>query len=426
MNILMLGRWLPPSRRPVRATREYQFARQLARSHQLTLAFINDQPDAAGSISALRSEFSDLEFASVPRRWKSLAGALSLAVGESCTLSYFRSEALRTRLVDRLQRARYGLIFVTSSSMLQYARDIDPAIPLLVDFGFVDSAWWAAQGARAGMPSGRFFRTEAARLRAAESVAARRAVRCIVATPEAARTVQAFAPGVPTSVIENGLDLEFSGAAVRPKSEPTVLVSAGAASDGALTAIVQFFRGIAPSLKARFPRVRFVLLTREPLVKLKAPADLPGFEIVGPSADLRSVVHGHAIAVAPPVPGLDLRASVLEPMAAGLPVVGGTYVCDELGADASQALVACETVADFSAKIARLLEDAARRAEVGARGKAYVAARYSWDILTQRLGTIVDDVARAAGSPTLLTEVSPAGREEAERHPGRALNGDAR
>jgi len=144
MNILMLGRWLPPSRRPVRATREYQFARRLARSHQITLAFISDQPDAAGPISALRSEFSDLEFASVPRRWKSLAGALSLAVGESCTLSYFRSEALRTRVADRLQRAPYGLIFVTSSSMLQYTRDIDPAIPLLVDFGFVDSEWWAA------------------------------------------------------------------------------------------------------------------------------------------------------------------------------------------------------------------------------------------------------------------------------------------
>jgi hypothetical protein len=426
MNILMLGRWLPPSRRPVRATREYQFARRLARSHQITLAFISDQPDAAGPISALRSEFSDLEFASVPRRWKSLAGALSLAVGESCTLSYFRSEALRTRLADRLQRAPYGLIFVTSSSMLQYTRDIDPAIPLLVDFGFVDSEWWAAQGARAGIPSGRFFRTEAARLRAAESAAARRAVRCIAATPAAARTVQSFAPGVPTSVIENGLDLDFSGPALRPKADPTVLVSAGAATDGCLEGIVEFFRGIAAPLKARFPLVRFVLLTRDPLVKLKAPANLPGFEIAGPSVDLRTLFHGHAVAVAPPVPGLDLRASVLEPMAAGLPVVGGTYVCDELGADASQALVVCETVPDFSAKIARLVEDASRRAEVGARGKAYVAARYSWDVLTQRLGTIVEDLARSAATPTLLAGISRSGAEEAERHPGRSLNGDAR
>ena len=86
----------------------------------------------------------------------------------------------------------------------------------------------------------------------------------------------------------------------------------------------------------------------------------------------------------------------------------------------------CETVSDFSAKITRLVEDASRRTEVGARGKAYVAARYSWDVLTQRLGTIVDDLARSAATPTLLAGISRSGGEEAERHPGRSLNGDAR
>lgn len=420
MNILMLGRWLPPSRRPVRATREYQFALRLARSHQLTLAFINDQPDAAGPISALRGEFNDLEFASVPRRWKSLGGALSLAVGESCTLSYFRSEALRTRLADRLHRTPYGLVLVTSSSMLQYARDIDPAIPLVVDFGFVDSEWWLAQAARSAAPSGRFFRTEAARLRQAESAAARRAVRCIVATSDAARVVQSFAPGVPTSVIENGFDLELSGT-LRPKADPTVLVSAGAASDESLTKILEFLRGIAGPLRARRPELRFALLAREPMAKLKAAAGLPFLDLMGPSADSRAVFHGQTVAVAPPVPGIDLRASVLEPMAAGLPVVGATYVFDELGADASQALVACETVPDFSAKITRLLDDAPRRAEVGARGKAYVAARYGWHVLTQRLAAIVDELARSAAGSVPLAAVSPV-----ERRPGYPLNGDDR
>ncbi len=55
MKILMLGRWLPPPRSPVRATREYQFAHHLGRSHQLTLAFVSDTIDAAGAISTLRS-----------------------------------------------------------------------------------------------------------------------------------------------------------------------------------------------------------------------------------------------------------------------------------------------------------------------------------------------------------------------------------
>ena len=67
MNILMLGRWLPPARRPVRDTREYQFGRYLARDHQLTVAFVTDNPDTSGALSARRKEFTDIEFAVMPR-----------------------------------------------------------------------------------------------------------------------------------------------------------------------------------------------------------------------------------------------------------------------------------------------------------------------------------------------------------------------
>ncbi len=424
MNILMLGRWLPPSRKPVRATREYQFARRLSRKHRLTLAFVNDHPDAAGPISALRTEFNDLEFASVPRGWRSLAGALSLATGESCTLSYFRSEALRTRLADRVRRAPYDLVFVTSSSMLQYALGLDAAIPLLVDFGCVDSEWWAAQAARSSFPSDRFFRTEAVRLRVVESAAARRAVRCVVATREAARVVQSLAPGVPTSVIANGLDLEFFGATPRFGLEPTVVLNAALGAERDLAEVMDFGRKITPLVRARVPKARFVLSVRDPLVRVKPPVDLPGLEITGVSTDLRTLFHSHAVAVVPPAAGLDVRSTVLEPMAAGIPVVGGRHVCDELGAKASQALVACEAVGDFEMKIVHLLEDESFRSEVGAQGRAYVAAHYAWDVLTPRLSEIVDSLAPPTGPRTALTSAPLREAEPADARPRGPLGAD--
>src|SRR5258705_218360 len=88
MKILMLGRSLPLTRRGGKATREQRFARHLARSHRLTLAFVTDDPNPVGAVSALREEFGDLEFAVVPRGWKTLASAVSLATGDSCTLAY--------------------------------------------------------------------------------------------------------------------------------------------------------------------------------------------------------------------------------------------------------------------------------------------------------------------------------------------------
>ena len=80
MNILMLGPWLPTTRRPLANERLHQFARHLAKDHRLTLACATDHPNPIGAVSALREQFDDLEFAVVPNRWKRLLSVAHLAV----------------------------------------------------------------------------------------------------------------------------------------------------------------------------------------------------------------------------------------------------------------------------------------------------------------------------------------------------------
>jgi hypothetical protein len=201
VKVLMLGRWLPLGRRAGAGHREYDFGRHLAREHQLTVAFTTDDADDGYGPSTLRQEFGDIEFAVVPRGWKYLTGAISLATGDSCTLAYFRSPALSARLADRMKTGRYDLVYVSSSSMIQYALELDPAVPLLVDFGEVDSEWWRAQADLRSFPGANFYRTEAARLRTAEAAAAARASACIVASRQAGAAVARFAPWAPLTVI---------------------------------------------------------------------------------------------------------------------------------------------------------------------------------------------------------------------------------
>jgi glycosyltransferase involved in cell wall biosynthesis len=391
MNILMLGRWLPPPRRPVRGTREYQLARHLARRHRLTLAFINDSPDAAGSISALRSEFGDLEFASVPRGWKSLASAVSLAAGESCTLSYFRSQALRTRLADRL-RAGYDLVYVSSSTMIQYALDVDPGIPLVVDFAGVDSEWWVRQAAQAPYGAGRFFRTEAARLRAAETAAARRAARRIAESPEAARIVQSLAPGASIVVIPNGVDIDGETAASRAGGVPTVVFNASPSGEAEVRELVDFCRSIIPSVRARVPRVRVVLASREATAGRGAADGVEGLEVLAPVSDMRLLFHRNAVAAAPASPGVEIRTGVLEPMAAGVPVVTTSAVRDSLRARAGRDLQASDNRLDFAHRLVDLLESESLRGEMGAQGRHFVQEHFSWELFASRL----EDVLNAA------------------------------
>ncbi len=394
MNILMLGRWLPPPRRPVRAMREYQFAHHLARAHRLTLAFVTDNPDTAGAISTLRSEFQDLEFAAVPRAWKSLTGALSLATGESCTLSYFRSEALRTRLGDRLRRTRYDLVCVSASSMIQYALEVDKTIPLMVDFGEIDSEWWLQRGLRGSFPSTRFFRTEAARLRAAEAAAAGRAVRCLASSTEAADIVKHFAPEAPMIVIPNGVDVDALGSSPVRSKTPTVVLNTSLAGDMEIRDAIEFQRTVMPIVRERVPGARLVILSREPVANPRLGAALAGADLATGIPDPGPVLHQSTLAVAPLRHSLELQRSILEPMAASLPVVATSGVLQRLAVNAGHELLVADDPKDFALKIVRLFENDALRAGIGSRARSFVVEHHSWNHMAAQFLQVVEGISR--------------------------------
>ncbi len=406
MNILMLGRWLPPSRCPIRATREYQFARHLARAHRLTLAFVTDNQDAAGSISVLRSEFGDLEFAAVPRGWQSLLSALRLATGESCTLSYSRSAALRTRLADRLKSTPYSLVFVTSSSMIQYALEVDPAIPLAVDFGDVESEWWRRQSERGTFPGTRFFNAEATRLRTAEAAGARRAARCFTATDAAAATVRAFAPEAPLAVVPNGLDLDFFGTGLRPGKTPTLVFNGSLVDEAEIHDFQEFCRTVLPAVRARVPGARFVVTGRERPAAARVGA-MAGLEIVAPVSDVRPFLHDQTVAVAPLRSATDVRALVLEPMAAAVPVVATTKACEQVMGRPGRDLQVADDPLEFALHVVRLLESAPLRRELGDHGRRLVEASFAWDVYGGQLAEAIDGIMKLSGGPSGAGPVNP-------------------
>jgi hypothetical protein len=392
MNILMLGRFLPPPRRPVRMMREYHLAHHLARIHRLTLSFVADNSDAAGAISTLRSEFGDLEFASIPRGWKSLASAIRLATGESCTLSYFRSQALRTRLADRLRHTRYDMVLVSSSTMIQYALDIDPAVPLVVDFGSVGSEWWMQQAARGSFPGTRFFRTEALRLRIAEAAAARRAALCVAETPEAARIVESLAPSIHARVIPSGMDVD-APPPTRPVGKvPTVLFNSGLGTDAELRDAMEFCRTIVPVVRARIPEARFVIMSKDPVGPARIRS-LNGVEVIFRTRDGQRPFHDRAVAVAPLRAALDVHTSVLEPMSAGVPVVATSRVRAHLGAQAGRELIEADDPLEFAVRVSELLESTAQREKVGACGREFVRASFSWSVFAGQLNQLLVGVA---------------------------------
>jgi glycosyltransferase involved in cell wall biosynthesis len=107
------------------------------------------------------------------------------------------------------------------------------------------------------------------------------------------------------------------------------------------------------------------------------------------------------VAAAPSGPGFDVRTSVLEPMAAGVPVVTTSAVRDSLRARAGRDLQVADNRLDFALRVVDLLENAGLREEMGTQGRRFIQGNFSWEIFAARvdelLGGAVKDRAAENG-----------------------------
>jgi len=396
MNILMLAPWLPTTGRPLAAERLHRFARQLAKDHRLTLACATDHPNPFGAVSALRDEFGDLEFAVVPNRWKRLWSVAHLAAGSSAEVAYFSSGALRTRIRDRVQTSSFHLVYVASTSMIPYALELAPRVPVVLDFGDLDSEWWRERAQRFSGVKARVYQAEASRLREVEIRGARRATHCLVATPQAARAVAAFAPWATVSVVGDGVDADEPAVPTRIGGPHMIAFNPCLEGDSEAEVAAEFCDLVLAPVRTRVGRTNLLVGCRSLSRLAKHLAHLPGVEVAAPASDLRPLLRRATVAVAPRRFGAETRRSVLAAMAVGVPVITTRDGLDGLPIRHGQELYLAESAHGFAERLIDLLRKPTLREVMGARGRAFVRSHCSSTAALIRFSQVMEAAANGA------------------------------
>ena len=377
MNILMLGPWLPTVRRPQTTERLHRFARELAREHRLTLACTTDHPNPFGAVSAIRDEFEDLEFAVVPNRWKRLWSVAHLATGSSAEVAYFSSDALRNRIRDRAKSAPFHLVYVASTSMIPYALELAPRVPVVLDFGDVDSEWWRDRARQFSGFKTKIYRAEAMRLREVEIMGARRATHCLVATPQAARTVASFAPWAAVSVIGDGVTADEPAVPTRIGGPHLIAFTPCLDGNSEAQAAAEFCDSVLPAVRNELGRTKLLVGCKSHFRVARRLTNVPGVEVVALTGDLRPLLRRAAVAVAPRRFGAETRRSVLAAMAAGVPVITTIEGLDGLPIKHGRELYLEDNALGFAGRLIDLLRKPTLREVMGSRGRAFVRAHCS-------------------------------------------------
>lgn len=299
MRVLFLSAWYPYPPDNGSKIRIFNLLRQLSMHHEITLLSFVDPEDQPGRESPLRSVCQQVQ--TFPRplltagSLRSLVGHINLTPRH---LAATYSPAMAGAVRAEVGKGDYHALVASQRRMVPYAAPISglPKVWEEVETTVIREAYWRESS---------FVRRLHRRLTwAKERAYTRRMVdhfnACTVASQNEEEQLRAIAPRVPRLVvIPNGVDLDhFRPTMASPQADTLVF-------NGSLTytpnydAMQHFLREIYPLIKARRPGVRLVITGRTDGVDLSGlPLD-DEVILAGHVADIRPVVAGSWICLAP-------------------------------------------------------------------------------------------------------------------------------
>jgi len=392
VNILILSAQFPYPPRSGVAMRIYQLARELARSHRVTLlsyATARQRDGVTALASALTVRTVEREYRTTVRKraaqlvsivsarpyyWHEVhSSRLQRAIDELCANDRFDVVQLESTFL-------YGFSFPSGTRVVLDAHNIEYEVHRRM-----------CEGERS-LPRRVFNRLEHVRCRRFEQRSWKQVDGCLVTSKREAQIVLAHAPDTPVAVAPNGVDLgHFRPAREVPR--PNSLVFNGILTYRPnLVAAHWLIEEVWPLVQSRHPDATLTVVGRA------YPADLqklkrPGVLLTGEVPDIRPYLQRAAVIGVPVRMGGGTRLKVVEGLAMGKAIVSTSLGCEGLEIRDGQHVLIADDAGAFADKIVHLFANRAARAELGQAGRALVERYYSWSLAGRRAQALHEFVA---------------------------------
>lgn len=392
MKILFLSQRVPyPPNRGDKIT-TWRLVDRMRRDHEVqVIAFAHDDGDmdAAKTLNemgipthAVRHDESKKKLLTLPY----------FLTSKPLTLGVYGSKELQG-LVDKHIRG-CDLAYAYSSSMGAFLLP-HPELPRIMHFGELDSDKWRQYAGRTGFPMSWVYKREWKTLLAFEREVAGSFANNVLCTPLEERIFQEQIPGTPTTVLRNGVDLEF----YHPREnapEPGNIAFTGVMNyypnvDGC----VWFADEILPRVREAVPEARFTIIGSKPSPEIERLGERPEVTVTGFVDDTRDWLRKAAVSVAPLRIARGIQNKVLEALAMGLATVGTTSATQGVDGTPERDYLVRDDATSFADAVIEVLKDEARARELAQAGRRFVEETYDWEVVFRHLDEIIAEATAA-------------------------------
>lgn len=230
-----------------------------------------------------------------------------------------------------------------------------------------------------------FYRLESRRMAAYEARIWQTADRTVLIGEKDRAAIEAACRQQRQPLIDNvvfgphGVDTERFRPRPEAEEADTVVMSGVMRYAPNVEAALWFLAHVWPRIRAARPSARFLLVGRDPAAALMAWHNRDGVAVTGTVEEPADWLARASVCVAPIRAAAGLQNKLLEAMAMGKAVVATPEANEGIRARPDRDLVIAREPEAFAAAVLRLLGDAAMRRALGAAGRAFVEAQWTWE-----------------------------------------------
>ncbi len=129
---------------------------------------------------------------------------------------------------------------------------------------------------------------------------------------------------------------------------------------------------------------------------MRALGGHPAVAVTGRVPDMRPYLERAAVGIDPLRIGAGLQNKVLEGLSMGLPMVITSTANEGIGAVPGEEVLVADDPPAFADEVVRVLTDGGLARDLGARGRAFIVGRWSWEAHFEDLERALE---RLAGQP---------------------------
>ena len=399
----------PPDRNNKIAT--FNEIRHLSARHEVHVFCLGDGSQDLDNIPGLRKYATSVTVAPINALTIKLRALKALLSGEPLSVAAFNEAKLHAAIRRKFDELRPDLIIVYSCNVAQFAEHF-PQVPRIMQFGDLDSLKWRQYAERSRIPLKWIYAIEEKRLLAYERRIARAFSYALVHTDLERRDFERLIPGVPVTLVGNGVDLDYFRSGGDAKQPASIVFTGVMDYRPNVDAVVWFCNEILPVIQAEIAEASFTICGSRPTSTVLNLARQRGVAVTGWVPDTRPYLDRAEVFVAPLRMARGVQNKLLEALAMGLPCVASTAAWSGTTIAQGEGILGTDNPRKFAEHVVRLLRHGDWRADMARRARTAAEANYRWEAQMARL----DQVIAAVSQPLPLirdpgTSIDPRGLE---------------